>query len=362
MRTRHGTMLEVSRLLHARRQEIAGIAVIKLRYIGDTLLMTPVFDALRDAFPHASLAAVVNRGTEPVLVNNPSVDEIITVDRSSSYLKYIGDLRLIHQKRYDLVIDLTGADRSAFIAYWSGASVRMGYRGRGMVRNRIFYNVLVDANEGGLHKVDHHLAMIEAMGFPVKDRSPRLFLTRAETAMTAGLLEENGLSEDQLFIVLHPGARRWYKSWPPEYFSRLGDRLARELRVPVVLAGGVQDVETVQAIEREMSSSCINLAGRLNLRGLAGLLKSAAVCVVNDSSPMHMASAVGTPTIALFGLTDPKLWAPRGPNHLVFSRDCPCRPYGHRRECPEGANHCMRKIHVADVFEAVKALVLSRVK
>jgi ADP-heptose:LPS heptosyltransferase len=103
-----------------------------------------------------------------------------------------------------------------------------------------------------------------------------------------------------------------------------------------------------------MNVPCINLAGQLNLRELAGLLKGAAVCVVNDSSPMHIAAAVGTPTIALFGLTDPIRWAPRGIGHCVISRDCPCRPYGHRRECPEGDNWCMRKISVDKVYEAVE--------
>jgi len=346
-----------SRSLLARRDEIRNVAVIKLRYIGDTLLTTPVFAALRDAFPNASLTAVVNRGTEPVLANHPAIDDIIPIDRSASYLKYAGDLLLIRRKQIDLAIDLTGADRSAFIAYWSGAPARMGYRGGGVLRKRIFYNVLIDAEEGALHKIDYHLAAVEAMGFPVKDRAPRLFLTGKEMAGTAKLLQGKGLPGAVPFVVLHPGARRWYKSWPPDYFSQLGDRVARALHVPVVLAGGVSDVETVRAIEGGMTASCLNMAAQLNLRELAGLLKMAALCVVNDSSPMHLAAAVGTPTVALFGLTDPKYWAPRGPIHRVFSRDCPCRPYGHRRECPEGENRCMTKIPVGDVFDAVESML-----
>jgi predicted lipopolysaccharide heptosyltransferase III len=336
------------------------IAVIKLRYIGDTLLMTPVFDALRMAFPKAILAAVVNQGTEPVLWNHPAIDEVIPINRSASMFKYASELQRIRHKHFDLAIDLTGADRSALIAFWSGAPARLGYRGGGVVRSRLLYNQLITANEGAMHKVDYHLAAVEAMGLPVTERMPRLFLTSEEITRTAGLLKEKGLSRGQTYIVLHPGARRWYKSWPSDCFSRLGDRVVRELRVSIVLAGGRADVDTVQTIERGMNVPCINLAGQLNLRELAGLLKGAAVCVVNDSSPMHIAAAVGTPTVSLFGLTDSTVWAPRGAGHQVLSRDCPCRPYGHRRECPEGENWCMRKIPVDEVFDTVEAILSGR--
>ncbi|HXZ25606.1 MAG TPA: glycosyltransferase family 9 protein, partial [Nitrospiria bacterium] len=161
------------------------IAVIKLRYIGDTLLVTPVFAALRKAFPNSTLAAVVNQGTEAVLWNHPAIDEIIPINRTASLLRYAGDLQRIRRKHFDLAIDLTGADRSALIAFWSGAPVRLGYQGGGVVRSRILYNRLIAAHEGAMHKVDYHLAAIEAMGVPVSERAPRLFLSPEEMAKTA---------------------------------------------------------------------------------------------------------------------------------------------------------------------------------
>lgn len=343
--------------VQTRRHEIRKIVVIKLRYIGDTLLITPVLDALKEAFPHASIVTVVNRGTESVLYNNPAIDDIITVDRTASYTTYASDMQLIRKRHFDLAIDLTAADRSAFLARWSGAPLRMGYRGHSLARNHLFYNVLVDADEGALHKVDHHLAMLDAVGIPIKGRSPKIYLTDEEMQSTVALLTKKGIRAAEPFLVMHPGARRWYKSWPLESFSHLGDRVVDELHVPIVLAGGVSDTEAIQSIQNGMRASCVNVAAHLNLRELACLLKMASCCVVNDSSPMHMAAAVGSPTISLFGLTDPKHWAPRGPNHRVFSNACPCRPYGHRRECPEGDNYCMRKIAVGDVFEAVRGML-----
>jgi heptosyltransferase-3 len=346
--------------LHIRNHTITNIAVIKLRYIGDTMLITPVLDALRMAFPSAAITAVVNRGTEPVLVNNPSVDDIITIDRTAPQLKYAGDLQRIRRKQFDLAMDLTGADRSAFLAYWSRAPIRMGYRGGNLIRNHLFYNVLVDADALSMHKIDHHLAMVEAMGLPITNKIPRLFLTDEEINLSVDRLRERGVPSDRPFIVLHPGARRWYKSWPLDYFSQLGDRITQELSIPVVLAGGAGDTEAVRTIQKNMASSCINMAAQFNLRELAGLMKRASLCVVNDSAPMHLAAAVATPTVALFGLTDPKYWAPLGPNHLVLYRECPCRPYGHRRECPEGDNRCMSKISVDEVFESVQSVLYAK--
>jgi heptosyltransferase-3 len=348
--------------VHTHRHEIRNIVVIKLRYIGDTLLITPVLDALKGAFPNASIATVVNKGTEPVLLNNPATDAIIPVDRTASISNYASDMRLIRNSHFDLAIDLTGADRSAFLARWSGAQVRMGYRGHSFLRNHLFYNVLVDADEGALHKVDHHLAMVEAMGLPINDRTPKMYLTDEEMISTADLLRKKGLHSEMPFIVMHPGARRWYKSWPLEFFSRLGNRIVNELHIPVVLAGGEADQDAVQNIQGGMSASCINVGAQLSLRKLACLLKMASLCVVNDSSPMHMAAAVGSPTISLFGLTDPNNWAPRGSIHRVFSSECPCRPYGHRRECPEGVNRCMWKIDVEKVFDTVKTALTSSSK
>lgn len=341
--------------LRGLRYGIKKILVIKLRYIGDTLLMTPLLDALKDVFPDAAISALVNRGTEAVLFDNPLLEDILILDRASRALDYLRFLKEVRGKKFDLVIDLTDADRSAFISYWSGAPIRIGFQERSLLRNSLLYNLLIKADGGALHKIDHHLAVVEAMGHPVRNRELRLFLGPEEIEITRQRLNKMGLVFDRPYVVFHPGARRWYKSWPSEYFSELGKMILKEYKVQLVLAGSTSDHEVVEKIEKGINLPCINLAGTLNLRELACLLKMAALCVVNDSSPMHIAAAVGTPTIALFGLTDYRNWYPRGKIHAVFSQDCPCRPYGHSRECDQDVNHCMRKIRVEEVFEAVKA-------
>ncbi|HLF87031.1 MAG TPA: putative lipopolysaccharide heptosyltransferase III, partial [Nitrospiria bacterium] len=345
------------------RYGVKKVLVIKLRYIGDALLVTPLLDHLRDAFPEASVSMLVNSGTEPVLYENPSLNEVLALDRttlrSKEHLRFLCNIR---SKQFDLVIDLTDADRSAFISYISGAPMRIGYYGKSLLRNHLLYNILINADEGALHKIDHHLVIAEAFGCPIKNRGLSLFLTMEEMINTKKKLEKKGLATDHPFVVFHPGARRWYKSWPAEYFSALGNMILEEFKIQLVLAGGPSDQEAVLKIHKGIIYPLFNLAGELDLRELGCLLKMAALCVVNDSSPMHMAAALETPTVALFGLTDWRNWYPRGAIHTVISRDCPCRPYGHRRECDQGKNRCMRKISVEEVFEAVKARLASPAK
>jgi ADP-heptose:LPS heptosyltransferase len=173
--------------------------------------------------------------------------------------------------------------------------------------------MFVDADEIRFHRVDYHLMMAEALGIHIEVRTPRLFLTDEEMEATAEVLKKNGLHPNEPFVVMHSGARRWYKSWTLEYFSELGENVARELYVPVVLARGISDAQAEEKIQRGMTAPCIKVAAQLNVRELACLMKMAAFCIVNDTAPMHLAAVVGTPTAAIFSLTDPKHWAPRDP-------------------------------------------------
>ena len=348
------------RRLQARRNEIKRIGVFKLRYIGDTLLMTPALEALKAAWPEAAITAVVTKGTEPVLVNHPAVDEIIPIDRTAPFKDYVKSMGQVRRRAFDLAIDFTGADRSAVLAFWSGAPIRAGYTGRNVIRNRFLYNVRVSPDVRTMHQVEFHLALTEALGVPSVSRSPKIVLTADEMDAADRVLSQVRIPPYEPFVVMHPGARRWYKSWPLQRFAQLGDRVSRELGLPVLLTGGAGDVAAVETIRSTMTAPCVSLAARLNLRELVGVLARTALCVGNDSGPMHMAAAVGAPTVSLFGLTDPIRWAPRGGPSHVISRECPCRPYGHRRECPEGENHCMRKISVEEVFDAARSLLAPR--
>jgi lipopolysaccharide heptosyltransferase II len=333
---------------------LSRILVIQTRYVGDTLLITPVLDGLRHAFPETPVTALVAKGSEAVLMRHPAVDEILRLDPSSSLRAQARFLLDIRRRKFDLSIDLTRSDRSAIAGYASGAPLRVGYAFGRLIQDRLFYNLPTQTGQAGqriVHKIDEHLNLLRSLGLtPISD-APTLHLSGEEIWQAEARMKQERF--DRPFVLFHPGARRWYKSWPPEFFSALGDRIARETEMPVVWVGGPSDIETVRRIRSGMTCPSVDLAGRMTLREMAGIMKLGSVCVVNDSGPMHIAAAVGTPTVALFGLTDPARWGPRGPTHRIISRDCPCRPFGHRRECDQGGKHCMRTISVDEVFHAV---------
>ncbi len=336
---------------------IRRILVVILRYIGDTLLMTSVLSPLKKIFPEAKIDIMVSCGTEAMLWNHPDVNAVFTHDRRWPLWKALHFVSALRRVGYDLAIDFTDSDRSAWFAYASGAPLCMGYDGRHM-RHRFLHNLHVRADAGTLHQLHRHHAMICAMGRPVMQALPALFLSHDEMQAVRCKLQQEGVAPP--FIVMHPGARRWYKRWPLEYFAALADRILQSPPFAIVLAGGPSDREATMRIAQDMRHQATNLAGRLSLRELAGLIKMASLCVVNDSAPLHIAAAVGTPTVALFGLTDPNIWAPWDKQHHIIERACPCRPNGHKRECDQGDNHCMRKISVDEVFSAVTASLVSQ--
>ena len=338
------------------------ILVIKLRYIGDVLLATPVLRALRKAFPQARLTMAVNRGTEEILKGNPDLTEVLAVDRSGvgADLRF---LREIRRQRFDCVIDLTDGDRSAMMAWASGAPVRIGFnaehRGRGLL-----YTVIVTASS--VHRVERDLAAVRALGIEPQTDLPVLNLSPQEEHEAAVLLKEiggvcaNDLCDRQL-VLLHPGARYWFKAWPAERFAELADRLTDVWRCQILVGGADQDGDMVDRIRTHARCDLKILAGRADLRQFAAIVKRCAVFIGNDTGAMHIAAAMGTPIVALFGPSDPAEWGPRGRDIAVLHKGLDCRPCFHPT-CRRGEDNCMRQISVEEVFAAAHRFLVGQVE
>jgi predicted lipopolysaccharide heptosyltransferase III len=328
------------------------ILVVKMRYIGDVLLNTPFLRAMRRAFPYSRISVLVNRGTEDVLVNNDDINDVITYDRSMGFFKQLAFVRDLRRRGFETVIDLSNSDRAAWLTRLSGARTRIGFKSNRDFRNRHMYNVLMDVPQEGKHQIDRHLDVAKGLGCKRPQRKMVLNLTDAEVAAGAGLTASAG----EKYVVLHPGARRWYKSWPPERFAELGDGL-KKLGLGVVICGGPGDLEAAGKIESAMKLKALNLAGKTTVRELSAVIKGAVLFVGNDSAPMHISYTVGTPTIALFGPTDYRGWHPIGADHMVFVKDVECSPCGHSSECTLGDDACMRLITVEEVLGGARMIL-----
>ncbi|MDX9818287.1 MAG: putative lipopolysaccharide heptosyltransferase III [Desulfococcus multivorans] len=342
------------------KRKIRDILLIKMRYIGDTVLVTPLIDAIKAHIPHARIHLLVNKSVEDIVVDHPSLYQVHVFDygRANRSLGYLFRfLRRLIQNRFQLVIDLTRNDRSALITILSGARYRLGYDGAIFPKNLV-YTHTVPYYFGQVHTVDHHLSMGELLGFHHASPHPRLPVSADRIGIVMQRLKQAGMRLDAPYAVIHPGARRWYKRWPEERFAEIGDRLFQSLNLQVVLSGGSKDAKTCRRIENLMTAPCVNTAGRLPLADLPALIRQAGILIGNDSSPIHIATAVNTPSVSLFGPTQWEAWRPRRRHDIAIAAVFPCRPCGHSRpDCPHGSDYCMNVITVDRVWAAVKSII-----
>lgn len=330
------------------------VLIIKLRYIGDVLLATPTVRAIKTALPDVRVTMMLNRGTEDVLSGNPDIDEIVVLDKGSlaAQSQLIAGLR---RRRFDTVIDLTDGDRSAFLSWISGAPVRIGFNDEHRWRGR-YYTQVVQPLPGVQHRIDRDLEALKPMSIQAGSKEPQLWLTPEEVNSADQLLDQLGVQRSQPIVVLQPGARYWFKAWPPDRFAELADRLMSQYGCQVLLGGSDQDIDLAQQIRQVAKSKPIIMAGRTTIKQFAAIAKKSALFVGSDSGAMHIAAAVGTPMVALFGPSNPDEWGPRGGAVEVIYKGLDCRICFHPT-CLRGEQNCMRQISVEEVFAAVSRLI-----
>jgi len=289
------------------------ILVLQLKRIGDLILTTPALFALRQHCPEAHITLAVEESCRDLLEGIASVDATLVFSRRKSNAKLWRKLALAS---FDVCLDFTGNDRTAFYSVLSKSKERIAFQWVQKSRFRaLFYNKLVDSPVRNHHTIDHHLHLLKGLGI---DSGPvPITLTVPEWAnKKAGqLLEGAGITGD--FIALHPGTARIEKYWAPERWAEVVEYCQRELKVPCVITGGKEGFEQSQITAIKSQSACADLSGRLDLLTLAALSRRAKLVLSVDSAPMHLAAAFQTPQVALFGPTNPFHWHPRHPKALL---------------------------------------------
>ena len=297
---------------------------------------------------------MVNRGTEDVLSWNPDVDEIVVLDKGSlaAQWRLIAGLR---RRQFDTVIDLTDGDRSAFLSWMSGAPVRIGFNDEHRWRGRC-YTQVVQPVPGVRHRIDRDLAALKLLGVHASEKPPRLWLTGEDEASADQLLDRLGIRGCRPIVIIQPGARYWFKVWPYERFAELADRLASDYGCQVLIGGSREEEALAQRIHEAAKSHPISMAGLATLKQFAAIVKRAALFVGNDSGAMHVAAAVGTPMVALFGPSNPNEWGPCGDRVTVLYKGLDCRACFHPT-CERGELNCMRQLSVQEVCAAAVQLL-----
>lgn len=340
------------------------ILCIKLKHIGDVLLMTPAIRALRRAWPGSAIAALVPRGTEEILRDNPDLNAVLVFDRGAGGVGSWQVIRALRKYGPDLVLEMGQGDREAVLGWLSGAQTRVGYApGRSGGWRRALLTRLVPWN-GGQHVVETNLDLVRACGIPAGACRPVLIVRPEMRERMSVRLASAGLAPGEPLVVVHPVSRWLFKAWPEASCAGVINRLIRDAGVAVAMTSGpgTAEVEAANRILSRVEASrggrpVINLIGRTSLIELAAVLERAGVFLGVDSAPMHMAAALGIPVVALFGPSGEHNWGPWGGGHIVLASPYLCRPCGQDGCLGTKRSDCLEAISAQMVWEAVEPLL-----
>ncbi|MDH5773838.1 MAG: putative lipopolysaccharide heptosyltransferase III [Nitrospirota bacterium] len=327
------------------------ILLIKLRYMGDVVLSTPVLPLLRKHFPDAKITFLVNPGTAGVLQDNPYLNAVWVLPRQS-WWQQLRFIQRVRAEKFTTVIDLTDGDRSAFLSWISGASMRLGYNRDRRWRGK-FYSRLLSSAYGSMHMVDYHQQAIAALGIAEPVGNPEIYISTQRTEQER-LFSDLSLNGRPL-VLLHPTARYSIKAWPLERFAAVADWFIDQ-GYSVALIGSQREFQIGQQIVNLSKQKPMNLMGQTRLSQLTALMKRSHLLVGNDGGPMHIAAAVGCPVLGLFGPTNPAVWGPRGSHVKVIYKGLNCEECFYPG-CSRGEESCMRKISVEEVCHAAQSML-----
>ncbi len=326
------------------------ILVIKLSAVGDVILSLPSLKALKDRYPGSHLSVLVGRKSRAIIRNCPSVDDTLVCDLGEGFhlKRWWRMSRLLADEGFDLVVDLQNNRTSHLLAFFSGARLRVGHGNRqwSFLLNRR----TVDA-PAGLGALEHQFQVLKLAGVEQMNKSLDLWTSESEERQVRHFLESQWLSPSQTLVGINPGSSpRWpTKQWPVENFARLCDELAKR-NIRVVITGSGEDQALAEELVALTRNKPINAVGKTTITELAALVRRCKVFISSDSAPMHIASSVGVPLVAIFGPTDPKRHLVPPANYQVFWKELPCSPC-YLRSCPIG-HPCMKKITVSEILEA----------
>ncbi len=313
------------------------ILVFSFSFIGDAVLSTTVIQPLRSHYSDTHITFLTGPSPYNLLAKDPQIDTILVYDNRGEHAGFNGRIKLIkslRREKYDLVVNL----RDSFIARCIGAEHWGLTRGE---RER--------------HAVTRYLEVLSRRGVDTTDAHPQLQLTETEQATANRFLKESGVKSEGLLIGVHPGGNWEYKLWRAEKYAQLADNLQKEQNASVLLFTGPNERKLQAQVAEKMSNPSI-LVDTPNLREVAALIAACDVYIGNDTGPMHIAAAVGTPVVALFGSTNHIRSGPYGDRHTVvqsgMNLGCnPCHPGRNPGGCGAGSCAVIDGITVEQVLK-----------
>lgn len=339
------------------------ILIVRTDRIGDVLLSTPVIKAVREACPNAHIAMVVSPYARDIVEGNPNLNEVIVYDKAGAQKSWLDSAKFslaLRKKHFDLAIILHPTNRVHLVTFFAGIPVRAGYNYKmGFLLTRKLKH---SKHTGREHEVDYCLDVVRALGIDTSDKPLYMPIKEESDDYVQKLLKENGVAKEDKLAAIHPAASCPSKIWPADRFAKVADALVEKYGFKIVIIAAEKDKEIVRRVKNSMRHPAIDLSGKTTVSQLASLLKRCEIFISNDSGPVHISSAVGTPVIAIFGRNQaglsPLRWGPVGKKDKFLHKEVGC-VVCLAHNCDKGFK-CLEAISVEEALEAVSDILANK--
>jgi len=330
------------------------LLVLQTAFIGDLIMTTPIFKAIKQEFPDSEIHALTIPSASIILKHNPYISKIIEFDKKNGFIRKIFSIfkiiKQIKHQKYDLAISVQSSITSSFILLFAGIKRRIGNKRMKFATD----NVIIPK---GLHNRERVLTMLSPISKGKFSSETEIFLSEIEINTANKIISDNN-SFNMTRIGIAPGSARKTKMWISDYYSELIDRLA-ESNYHIYFFGSSNEFELINSIINKSSATNIfNYAGKLNLLESAALIKMMNLMITNDSSPLHIANAVKTDVFAIFGPTVKQFGCyPYRENDRIIEVELDCRPCNKHGsdKCPLLHHNCMKLIKPNEILELIKS-------
>jgi lipopolysaccharide heptosyltransferase II len=344
------------------------VLCVRLDAMGDVLMTTPALRALHESAPGRRLTLLTSPAGAEAARLVPWVDEVVVYE--APWMKATAlrsspepDLAMIERLRrsgFDAAVVFTVYSQNplpaVLLCYLAGIPLRLAHCRENPYQMLTDWVAEPEPHQLVRHEVQRQLDLVAAVGCRAADERMAIRIPAQARRQAAEWLEAQGWDDGRPWVVIHPGCTALSRRYPPESYAEVARRLAGEPEIRVVFTGSAGEREEIEAIRRGMAGApSASLAGALDLAGLAALLERAPLLVANNTGPVHVAAAVGTPVVDLYALTNPQ-HTPWAVPHRVLNHDVPCK-YCYKSLCPEGHHDCLRRVTPGQVVEAALELL-----
>jgi len=332
------------------KKENLRILLVRNDKVGDLVLATPALRALRETYPESYIAMLVSEYAEDVVLGNPDLDEVI-VDKKNGFNGFLKLLREIKGKRFDIVVILFPSFKTAVLAFLSRIPLRVstGFKFYQFLFNRLIY---LRRSKGLKHEIEYNLDLVRLIGADTKDKRPSIVINREDEEYVDKFLKEIGIRDNDLLIGLNPGSGLSARKWSEKHFGELAMMFKQKLNARILILWGPEEKELAERVLK-FAKGAAEPAFKTSIRQIAALMKRCSLIVTNNTGPMHIAAAVGSPMVEIFDpkwACSPLRWGHPENGNIILKPEIDCNKKCDLEECEHF--DCMDMITVDEVFKA----------